>query len=183
MLCLNHTYVLVDLIYSLVMLFTYYCRLELIMHIRLSALVITFLLVFPATNFAFDLGKTLSDTVGKTVKDVVQKGTGSIGDAITSVLPDVSPNAEKDDGEAYDLSTGVIIFGYDGCPYCRKAYGYMRKNNIEYTLMDTEKNSKANRIFSEEGHRGVPVMYVEGEVLKGFSDKSYKNLLSKHGKL
>ena len=143
---------------------------------------VTFVLVLPPV-FAFDFGKSLSDSMGKVVKDVVNKTTGSISDTITSMIPKPTEDAEKDDGEEFDLTAGVTIFGYDGCPYCRKAYSYLDSNNVEYTLMDVEKSSKANRIFKNEGHKGVPVIYIEGETLNGFSDDSYRNLLQKHQKL
>jgi Glutaredoxin and related proteins len=146
------------------------------------SLLVALVVVLPPV-LAFDLGKTLSDSVGKTVKDVVNKTTGSIGDTITSMIPKPKEDAEKDDGEVYDLTTGVTIFGYDGCPYCRKAYSFLDSNNVEYTLMDVEKSTKANRIFKKEGHRGVPVIYIEGETLSGFSDSSYRSLLQKHEKL
>ena len=49
--------------------------------------------------------------------------------------------------------------------------------------MDVEKDSKAARINKEQGQRGVPVIYVEGDRLDGFDEKSYDNLFKKHGKL
>ncbi len=73
----------------------------------------------------------------------------------------------KDDGQDINLSEGVVIIGYNGCPYCRKAYAFLAQHNISYKLMDTQQDAKANRLAQQNGIKGVPVIYVNGEKLLG----------------
>jgi len=146
------------------------------------------LLVFISTSAGgFDLGKALSDAVDRTASRVVDNTADAVTDrinqAISSAIPKLAPAAKKDDGQGVDLSRGVIIFGYDGCPYCRKAYAFLKNNAVSYQLMDIREDAKAARIAQENGIRAVPVIYVEGDMLTGFSEPNYRDLLQKHGKL
>jgi glutaredoxin len=137
--------------------------------------------------FAFDLGGALSNAIDRSANNVVNSTvnnvTNTINRSISSAIPSLDPSAKRDDGERVDLDKGVIIFGYDGCPYCRRAYSFLKSNNVSYQLMDTQKDAKASRIAREVGIRGVPVIYVEGEKITGYSAQSYRQLLQKHGKM
>lgn len=140
------------------------------------------MLLLATPIFAFDLGKVLSDSIEKSVDDSVGKTfKRELDKALSSVMPKLGSRAKKDDGKGMDLSRGVTIFGYNGCPHCRKAYSYLKRNNIRYTLMDTQKNAKANRIANQKGIRGVPVIFVSGERFAGFSEGGYTRLFKKHG--
>ena len=146
------------------------------------------LLTFVTANtYAFDFGQILSNAVDNSVNKVVNDSTGNLSNsihrAISSAIPSLQPGAKMDNGESVNLNKGVIIFGYDGCPYCRQAYAFLNKNGVKYKLMDTQKDAAASRIARENGISGVPVIYVEGEKMVGFRDSSYRNLLQKHGKL
>jgi len=148
----------------------------------MSLLVLVFT---PASGF--DFGKALSDAVDRSANRVVNSTantvTNKINQAISSAIPKLDPTARKDDGQSVDLTQGVVIFGYEGCPHCRKAYSFLNKNAVNYQLMDIQKDAKASRIARENGVRGVPVIFVEGEKFTGFGESQYRNLLQKHGKL
>lgn len=150
-----------------------------------SVALVSALIILVAPVVAFDFGKVLSDAVDKTVRDSVGSVQNSvkknIEQALSSAMPNLNPKAKLDDGQGMDLSKGVTIFGYNGCPHCRNAYAYLNKNNIRYTLMDTQKDTKAARIAKQNGIRGVPVIYVSGERKAGFSNTSYTQLFKKHG--
>ncbi len=155
---------------------------------RQGRLFVLGLLIFASTSVGgFDLGKALSDAVDSSANKIVDSTanavTSKINKAISSAIPDLAPTAQQDDGKEVDLSRGVIIFGYDGCPYCRKAYAFLRANEVDYQLMDIRENAKAARVAQENGIRGVPVIYVEGEKLVGFTEPNYRKLLQKHGKI
>ena len=143
------------------------------------------LVIFVAPVFAFDLGKLVSDVVEKSVNNSIGSVSNTIKNevekALSTVMPKVGTNAKRDDGKSINLKKGIVIFGYNGCPYCRKAYAYMKRNNIRYTLMDTQKDAKASRIAKQNGLRGVPVIYVSGEKYTGFSEGGYTKLFKKHG--
>ena len=145
------------------------------------------LIFFIAPAYSFDFGKALSNAVDRSANSIVNgtanKVTNKINQAISSSIPKLEPGAKKDDGQRVDINQGVVIFGYDGCPHCRKAYSFLNKNAVNYQLMDTQKDAKASRIARENGIRGVPVIYVEGEKMVGYSEPKYRQLLRKHGKI
>ncbi len=134
---------------------------------------------------AFDLGKVLSDAVEKSVNNSVGSVSNTIKreveKALSTAMPALGSKSKKDDGQNINLSKGITIFGYNGCPYCRQAYAFLKRNNIRYTLMDTQKDAKASRIAKQNGLRGVPVIYVSGEKYTGFSEGGYQRLFKKHG--
>lgn len=122
---------------------------------------------------AIDLSKIISKKIEQSIENVIDE-------AISSVLPQVTKDANEDDGQDVNLTEGVTIFGYNGCPYCRKAYAFLEQNDIPYELMDTEKDAKANRLAQKNGIKGVPVIYVNGDKLSGYTDSSYNKLFKKH---
>ena len=142
-----------------------------------------------APAFAFDLGKIIEKSVEKSVdrnvRNVENKVTNKIDrtvdKAISSMIPDLSISAKKDDGQKKDLSKGIIIFGFDGCPNCQQAYNFMKKNNIRYQIMNPQEDVKAMRIAKENGVKTVPVIFVSGDRVEGFTDASYTALFQKHG--
>ena len=144
-------------------------------------------IIFASPVIAFDLGKVFSDAIEESVNNSLGSASNTIKkkieEALSTAMPALGSKYKKDDGKAVNLSRGVTIFGYDGCPYCRKAYAFLKRNNIRYTLMDTRKDAKASRIAKQKGLRGVPVIYVSGEEFAGFSESGYQRLFKKHGVL
>jgi len=137
--------------------------------------------------FSFDLGKALSDAVKDTAKDTINKVTGDaqrkVHNLIKTAIPQVDIGAAPDDGKRVDLSKGVFLFGYQGCPPSRKAFAYMKRNKVRYVLMDVQKDKKASRVARENGFSFSPVLVVNGEKTIGFSESKYAALLKKHKKL
>lgn len=142
-----------------------------------------------APTYAFDLGKIIERSVEKSVDRQVRTAENKVTNeidrtvdkAISSMIPDLSISAKKDDGKQKDLSKGIIIFGFDGCPNCQQAYNFMKKNNIRYQIMNPQEDVKAMRIAKENGVKTVPVIFVSGDRVEGFTDASYTALFQKHG--
>jgi len=149
--------------------------------------VLTVNMMTPA--MAFDLGKIIEKSVEKSIDRNVRKAENSVTNeidrtvdkAISSMIPDLSISAKKDDGQQKDLSKGIIIFGFDGCPNCQQAYAFMKKNNIRYQIMNPQEDVKAVRIAKQNGVKTVPVIFVSGDRVDGFTDASYTALFQKHG--
>ncbi len=70
----------------------------------------------------------------------------------------------------------VVMFSASWCGYCKKAEKYFRKNNIQYTNYDIEKNSKGKRLYKQLGARGVPVILVGTKRMNGFSESGFERL-------
>lgn len=138
---------------------------------------------------AFDLGKIIEKSfeksVDRNVRNVENKVTNEIDKtvdkAVSSMIPDLSISAKKDDGQQKDLSKGIVIFGFDGCPNCQQAYSFMKKNNIRFQIMNPQEDVKAMRIAKQNGVKTVPVIFVSGDRVEGFTDASYTALFQKHG--
>jgi len=155
-----------------------------------NCLMMVFLLGITATQaWAFDLGKIIERSVEKSVDRQVRTAENKVTNeidrtvdkAISSMIPDLSISAKKDDGKQKDLSKGIIIFGFDGCPNCQQAYNFMKKNNIRYQVMNPQEDVKAMRIAKQNGVKTVPVIFVSGDRVEGFTDASYTALFQKHG--
>ncbi len=150
------------------------------------AVIASFAIAIAAPATAFDFGKMISNQVEKAVEKAVEKTVSdTIDKAISTIMPkrDIKPQTGSSEPVApeKDLSQGVIIFGYDGCPYCIKAYAYLNGNDVTYELMDIEKSDDAYLISKANNISGVPVMFVNGQRVSGFTDSSYKKALQQHG--
>ncbi len=62
----------------------------------------------------------------------------------------------------------VILYATSWCGYCEKARELLTKNDIEYFEYDVEKSSEGREQFKRLGGKGVPVLLIKGEVLKGY---------------
>ena len=85
----------------------------------------------------------------------------------------VVPSKEK--REYRDIE--VILYTTQWCPYCRKAREYLKSlgvNLIEYDV-EKDKSKEAERLTKSRGGSGVPVIDVEGIILRGYNSDSIKN--------
>lgn len=62
----------------------------------------------------------------------------------------------------------VILYATDWCGYCEKTRVYFADNNIPYHEYDIEKSEEGKRQFDDLGGSGVPVVLVNGDVIKGY---------------
>jgi mycoredoxin len=63
----------------------------------------------------------------------------------------------------------VILYATDWCGYCKKARELFEKHNISYYEYDIEKSSEGREQYKRLGGRGVPVILIGGEVIKGYN--------------
>jgi len=73
----------------------------------------------------------------------------------------------------------VVMYATSWCPYCAKARAYFSRNGIAYTEYDIEKSATANAEFKRLGGRGVPLILVGRETMRGFSDEGMDALLAR----
>lgn len=65
----------------------------------------------------------------------------------------------------------VIVYMTDWCPYCKKANEYLRSigaNFVEYNI-DTDKSKNGEMLQKSGGSKGVPLIDVEGIIVRGFN--------------
>ncbi len=73
----------------------------------------------------------------------------------------------------------VILYATDWCGYCRKARELMEKHNISYFEYDIEKSEEGRKQHKALGGNGVPVLLIDGEVVKGYNPSKILELVNK----
>lgn len=63
----------------------------------------------------------------------------------------------------------VTVYTSNTCPHCKAAKNYLRENNIDFEEKNVDEDRSAINYLVEKGHRGVPVINIEGEDIVGFN--------------
>jgi glutaredoxin-like YruB-family protein len=64
----------------------------------------------------------------------------------------------------------VILYETSWCPYCKKARAYLISRGVRLTEYDVEKDEeKAEEMWHESGSDAIPVIDIEGTVIRGYS--------------
>ncbi|GAA6150820.1 glutaredoxin family protein [Pseudoteredinibacter isoporae] len=63
----------------------------------------------------------------------------------------------------------VILYATSWCAYCAKTREFLEAKNIPYHEYDVEVSSEGYEQFKALGGRGVPLVLVNGKVIKGFN--------------
>ncbi len=71
----------------------------------------------------------------------------------------------------------VVIYSSNTCGYCTMAKEYFNENNVEYTEKNVSTDLEARKDLMSKGFMGVPVIYVEDEVIQGFDKSKLDELL------
>ncbi|KAF5045620.1 Ferredoxin--NADP reductase [anaerobic digester metagenome] len=79
--------------------------------------------------------------------------------------------------EISTFMAGVKVYTTENCPYCRMVQAFLRKQDVEYEIVDVGKDREAAREMIEiSGQRGVPVTVFGDEVVVGFDAKRLREL-------
>ena len=71
----------------------------------------------------------------------------------------------------------VKIYTTSWCPYCKQAKEYLNSLKVNYTEYDIEKDADKAAEFKSKGGGGVPLVDIEGIIIKGYSIASIKSAL------
>jgi glutaredoxin len=66
----------------------------------------------------------------------------------------------------------VVLYATDWCPYCRQARTLLKEQGVQYVEYDIEKSEEGKRQYDALNVRGVPVLNVNGIVVKGYDRKA-----------
>ena len=69
----------------------------------------------------------------------------------------------------------VVLYSMDKCPHCVTAKTFLDKSGVKYRLCNV-KTPSGQKEFSKLGLRGVPVLKIGDQILKGFSVKQFAQL-------
>ena len=67
----------------------------------------------------------------------------------------------------------IVLYTMDKCPHCQTAKRYLDEHHIPYRLCNV-KTPKGQKELSAMGMRGVPVLKIGEQLLKGFSIKEFQ---------
>lgn len=66
----------------------------------------------------------------------------------------------------------VTIYTSNTCPHCKAAKNYLKENNIDFEEKNVDEDRSAIDYLVENGHRGVPVINIDGEDIVGFNKEA-----------
>ena len=72
----------------------------------------------------------------------------------------------------------VVIYSTPTCHFCNMAKEFFKENNIEYTDYNVaEDHEKAREMVERSGQMGVPVIFIDDEMVIGFDEYRLRELL------
>ncbi|KDE55680.1 FAD-dependent oxidoreductase [Methanoculleus sp. MH98A] len=72
---------------------------------------------------------------------------------------------------------GVKVYTTENCPYCRMVQAFLRKQGVEYEIVDVGKDREAAReMIRISGQRGVPVTVSGDKMVVGFDAKRLREI-------
>jgi len=72
----------------------------------------------------------------------------------------------------------VTIYTTPTCHFCHAAKEFFKEKNIAYTEYDVLKDTeKRKEMIEKSGQMGVPVIFVDSEMVVGFDQKKLEKLL------
>ena len=71
----------------------------------------------------------------------------------------------------------VVIYTSNTCGYCHLAKDYLNEISVDYTEKNVSTDSEARKELMSQGFMGVPVIFVDDEVIQGFDKNKLDELL------
>lgn len=72
----------------------------------------------------------------------------------------------------------VVIYSTPTCHYCHLAKDFFAANGIDYTDYNVAEDAeKRQELIEKSGQMGVPVIYIDDEMVLGFDEPRLKELL------
>ena len=72
----------------------------------------------------------------------------------------------------------VSIYTTPTCGYCRMAKDFFKEHNIAYTEYNVAEDAeKRKEMIEKSGQMGVPVMFIDKEMIVGFNEEKIKSAL------
>jgi len=72
----------------------------------------------------------------------------------------------------------VTIYSTPTCHFCHAAKEFFKENNVEFTDHDVSSDAeKRQEMLQKSGQMGVPVIFIDDEIIIGFDESKIKSLL------
>ncbi|MCB1734126.1 MAG: glutaredoxin family protein [Gammaproteobacteria bacterium] len=93
--------------------------------------------------------------------------------AIVSALPMRAP--------AVSAGPKVVVYSTTHCGYCKRAKAHLERRGIAFDERDVERSGEYRSEFRKLGGKGVPLIVVGDQLLKGYRAESLDAMLAKAG--
>lgn len=72
----------------------------------------------------------------------------------------------------------VTLYSTQTCPWCRVAEQFLEQNKVKYEKKDVGADDEAaQEMIQKSQQMGVPVIDIDGKIVKGFDKEKIKRLL------
>ncbi|MEA1975880.1 MAG: glutaredoxin family protein [Bacillota bacterium] len=71
----------------------------------------------------------------------------------------------------------VKVYSSNTCTYCKMVKEYLNDKGVEFTELNISTDAEARKELISKGFMGVPVVYIDDEVVQGFDKKRLDELL------
>ncbi|MCH4900446.1 glutaredoxin family protein [Pseudomonas sp. B707] len=62
----------------------------------------------------------------------------------------------------------VVLYATDWCGYCKQTKRFLDQKGIPFKEFDIEKDAEARKVYEALGGRGIPLIDVNGTLIRGF---------------
>lgn len=73
----------------------------------------------------------------------------------------------------------VVLYATSWCGYCAKARKYFKDNDIAFVEYDVEQSSEGKAQYDQMNGKGVPLIVVKGEIIRGYNIAAIRSALEK----
>jgi glutaredoxin-like YruB-family protein len=81
---------------------------------------------------------------------------------------------------AYMNARKVVIYSTPTCPICKRAKAYLSRKGISYRDIDIAADKEAaHEMIHKSGQMGVPVIFVDEQMMLGFNQSKLDEMLAK----
>ncbi|WP_419811339.1 glutaredoxin family protein [Bacterioplanoides sp.] len=70
----------------------------------------------------------------------------------------------------------VVLYATSWCGYCQRARDLLKSKGIRYKEYDIEKSTIGKREYDQLNGSGVPLLLINGEVVRGFNKQKILQL-------
>jgi mycoredoxin len=69
-------------------------------------------------------------------------------------------------------SARVVMYSTDWCGYCKQTRRFLDSQGIPFKEYDIEKSTDGRQAYEALGGRGIPMIDVNGTIIRGFSEEA-----------
>jgi glutaredoxin len=66
----------------------------------------------------------------------------------------------------------VVLYATDWCGYCKQTRRFLDSKGIPFKEYDIEKSPEGRKAYEALGGRGIPMIDVNGTLIRGFSEEA-----------